>query len=663
MTGGYRVGVDVGGTFTDLVALGADGVRTAKVLSTPHDQAEGVTAALAAAGLDQPGKIDGFAHGTTVATNALLERRGARTALVTTAGFRDVIEIARQDRPSLYDLTEDRPPPLVPRERRFTVVERMGPDGVVTPLDEASVAQAVEACRDAAVESVAVCLLFGYLHPAHERAVGEALRAGLDGVSVVLSSEVLPEFREYERLATTVADAYLMPVLGRYLRSLAARLAALNIDDAVVMQSAGGVAGIDEAAERAAALAVSGPAGGVVGAARVAGAEGHDDVVTFDMGGTSTDVALVASGRIVTTTGSEVAGVPIRLPTVDLHTVSAGGGSIAWVDDGGALRVGPRSAGAEPGPAAYGRGGEEPTVTDADLVLGRLADGARLGGAVTLDGDRAHAALAGLGRSLDLDAVEAAAGVVRVADAEMAAALRVITVARGLDPRRFSLVAFGGAGPVHACDLAEDLGMSTVLVPGLAGVLSAYGLAVADRRRDEVAPLRSTLAELDPAHLDDRFASLERAAARDLDVPTLTRRADLRYRRQSYELTVEADGAGPAELAERFHGRHERQLGYRMDEEPVELIAIRVTASVAVDATAAGGERGGGPSSPATSRPVWFGDGWRDTPVIVGDGLGRDGRVDGPAVVALEDTTVVIAPGWVAEARGSGTLVLERDRS
>src|SRR3954447_6512758 len=419
-----RVGVDVGGTFTDLVALEGERVVTAKVPSTPRDQSEGVMHALEAV---EAGDVTAFAHGMTVATNALLERRRARTALVTTEGFRDLIELARPDPPALYDLAERRPEPLVPRELRFTVRERMGPEGEIAPLDEDSVREAVERLREAEVEAVAVCLLFAFLHPDHERRVGEAVREALGEVHVSLSSEVLPEFREYERFSTTVADAYLAPTLAAYLERLAGRAEEAGVPAPLVMQSSGGVLDVAAAADQAAGCVLSGPAGGVVGAAHIARASGREDVLTFDMGGTSTDVAPVLGGEASTTTESVVAGVPIKLPMVDVHTVSAGGGSIAWADPGGALRVGPRSAGADPGPAAYGKGGEEPTVTDANVLLGYLGDGTELGGELRIDRGRPERALAGLGDALGLDPLETALGVVRVANAEMGRALRVIS--------------------------------------------------------------------------------------------------------------------------------------------------------------------------------------------------------------------------------------------
>jgi N-methylhydantoinase B/oxoprolinase/acetone carboxylase alpha subunit/N-methylhydantoinase A/oxoprolinase/acetone carboxylase beta subunit len=531
-------------------------VTTAKVPTTPADQSVGVAAGIAASGVD-PSSVATLAHGMTVATNALLERRGARCGLVTTQGFRDLIEIARQDRPSLYRPALAPPAPLVARDLRWTVAGRMGPEGELAPIDEAEVHAVARELAEAEVEAVAVCLLFSFLHPAHERRVGELLREALPDLHVSLSCEVLPEMREYERTSTTAADAYLAPKLAAYLGELSGRVEAAGLPAPLVMQSSGGVVDLDTAVSASAACVLSGPAGGVVGAAHAATASGRADVLTFDMGGTSTDVALVVGGKAQVTTESVVAGVPIGLPMVDVHTVSAGGGSVAWADAGGALRVGPRSAGAEPGPAAYGRGGEEPTVTDAHLVLGHLADGTVLGESVRLDRAAAEAALERLGSALGLSAIEVAAGAVEVADAAMAAALRVISVERGLDPREFALVAFGGAGGLHACSLAEELEMDTVLVPRAAGVLSALGLALSDLRRDYVAPLLAPLADGVPDGFEAGFAALEETARKDLEDPACERRADVRYGGQSFELMVAADD--PDALVERFGRAHEQR--------------------------------------------------------------------------------------------------------
>lgn len=606
----------------------------------------------------EPNPIAALAHGTTVATNALLERRGVRTALVTTEGFRDFLEIGRQNRPAMYDLTMDRPPPLVPRDLRFTVKERMGPEGEIEPLDESDLKQVVAALVEADVEAVAVCLLFAFMHPEHERRVGDVLREALPGAHISLSSEVLPEFREFERCSTTAADAYLSPKLSTYLKGLAEKVERIGVPAPLIMQSSGGVTEIEDATWRAAACVLSGPAGGVVGAAYVGDASGYDDLLTFDMGGTSTDVAPVVGGNIQLTTESVVAGLPIKFPMVDIHTVSAGGGSLAWVDEGGALHVGPRSAGADPGPVAYGRGGSEPTVTDADLLLGYLGDGVVLGGEVVLRRELSQRALEELGRKLGMSALETALGIVDVADAEMVRALRVISVERGLDPREFVLVAFGGAGPLHACALADELGMSKVLVPKASGVLSALGLAISDLRRDYVSPLLSGFAGTDRVRLGEAFAELERKAATDLDSPEYKRLADLRYHGQSFELTVEADEV--EELESRFHAAHERRYGFRMEDEPVELVNVRLVASVRGDRPRLREQAPEGPASDRRCRQVNFGGDLVDVEVLARSRMGCGSRVEGPAIVEFPEATCLVRPGWSGEIDDVGTLVLER---
>jgi N-methylhydantoinase A len=658
---GARLGVDVGGTFTDLVALVDGRLITAKVPTTPGNQARGVVSALEVV---QPGvgDVSSFVHGSTVATNALLERRGARTALVTTEGFRDVIEIGRQNRAALYDLTRDRPAPLVPRELRFTVRERMGRDGVLIPLDPESVRAAVDACGRAGVEAVAVCLLFGFLHPEHEQKVGKALREALPGIQISLSSAVLPEFREYERCSTTVCNSYLAPRLGAYLESLADEVAALGLPSPLVMQSSGGAAEIKTAAAHGASCLLSGPAGGVVGAAWVAGLSGFQDLLTFDMGGTSTDVAPVLDGTVQTTTESVVAGVPVKLPMVDVHTVSAGGGSIAWVDAGGALRVGPSSAGADPGPAAYGRGGREPTVTDANLYLGYLPDGAALGGEVRLGRGLAEAALRRVGARIGLDSEETARGIIRVADAEMIRALRVISIERGLDPRELTLVAFGGAGGLHACSLAEELGIGRILVPLAAGVLSALGLAIADIRRDQVHPFLAELETADRTDIEACLAGLEaNVGGRRVEEASLrlARLADLRYQGQSFELTVDATDL--EELAPRFHAEHERRYGYRMEDEVVELVSLRLVATVPRTKPDLAGAPPREHATP-TLRRASFDGGWQEIEVHDRADIGMGSELQGPAVVEFAESTLLIRPGWRATVDKVGTLNLERQR-
>ena len=572
------LGVDVGGTFTDAVLVGDGELRTAKV-RTAAQQEEAVLAAVRGVGV---ATIDRFTHGTTVATNALLERKGARTAFVATAGFEHMLHLRRQNRAHLYRLCSAHAEPLVPIERCFGVRERLGPDGVVEPLDLASLAE-VEA------DAVAVCLLFAFRDPGHERAVAEEVRRRLPRAHVVASHEVAPEFREYERASTVAADAYLGPVVAAYLRSLQGACEEAGLVEPLVMRSSGGVATVDEVAAHASWALLSGPAGGVVGAARIAAAAGFADALSFDMGGTSTDVCLIRGGAAERSTERSIAGLPIRLPSLDVHTVGAGGGSLAWVDSGGALRVGPESAGADPGPACYGLGGRRPTVTDANLLLGRLPS--TLADGLELDAAAAEEALAGV----------EPADVISVVNAEMLRALRVVSVERGRDPRDLALVAFGGAGPLHACELADELGIETVLVPEAAGVLSALGLAVSDERRDyvqsEVRPLREV---------------------RELPEQG---EADLRYRGQSFELAVPL---GP-NLEERFHRLHEERYGYADRGRELELVAVR-TAEVTP-----------GPAVTLRANPR--------------------AEARGPALIELEGATCWIPPGWVGVRDGAAWRV------
>jgi N-methylhydantoinase A len=573
------LGVDVGGTFTDAVLLDGAIVRTAKV-PTAQRQEESVLAAVHAVGAVDVGR---FAHGTTVATNALLERRGARTAFVSNAGFEHLLHTRRQTRAHLYRLCDEHPAPLVPLERSFGVPGRIGPDGELEPLGE------VPDVGD--TEAIAVCLLFAFRDPSHEREVVRVLRERHPDAHVVASHEVAPEFREYERASTTAADAYLAPVVSRYLRALAAGARDAGLPEPLVMLSSGGVATVDEAAAHPATILVSGPAGGVVGAGLLAQRAGFPDAIAFDMGGTSTDVCLLPGGRAARVAEREVGGFPIRLPTVDLHTVGAGGGSLVRVDAGGAIRVGPQSAGAHPGPACYGRGGGA-TVTDANLLLGRLP--AELPGGLVLDHDAAARAFEGIDPAAAIDVV----------NAEILRALRVVSVERGHDPNDFALVAFGGAGPLHACALADELGIEAVLVPAAAGVLSALGLVASDERRDRV---RSYVCPLTDA------GELPREGE-----------ADIRYRGQSFELTVPLGG----DIAAAFHRAHEERYGYAEPERELELVAVR-TADVVP-----------GPDLvlPATSRNV----------------------VAGPGLIRLEGATCWVPDGWHGETNDDGTLVLER---
>jgi N-methylhydantoinase A len=575
------LGVDVGGTFTDAVALDGDRVQTAKVLTAAR-QEESVVAAAHATGAVA---VERFAHGTTVATNALLERKGARTAFVTTAGFEHLLHLRRQTRAHLYRLCAAHPEPLVPLDRSFGVHERIGPEGVLEPLDLGSL-PGIDA------EAVAVCLLHAYRDPAHERAVAQELRRRLPAAHVVASHEVAPEFREYERASTTAADAYLGPVASRYLGALAEACAAAGLPEPLVMRSSGGVATPAEAAAHPATILVSGPAAGVVGAARVAALAGIEDAIAFDMGGTSTDVCLISGGRAERTTERSIGGLPIRLPTVDLHTVGAGGGSIVWRDPGGAVRVGPQSAGASPGPACYGRGGTEGTVTDANLLLGRLPE--TLAGGVELDRAAAEHALAGTDP----------ADVVDVVNTEMLRALRVVSVERGHDPSGFALVAFGGAGPLHACELADELSVRKVLVPEAAGVLSALGLVASEERRDAVRSYLVPLAEAGELPADGE--------------------ADLRYAGQSFELTLPLQDG----LAEAFHRAHAELYGFADRDREIELVAVRTAGTLP------------GP----------------ELRLSAADRV----RVTGPQVLALSGATVWVPAGWAGATDPHGTLILER---
>src|SRR4051794_1532353 len=566
------LGVDVGGTFTDAVLVDGGRLITAKAPTTPADQSLGVLAAvraaLEAAGGRPAADVAHFAHGMTVATNALLEGVGARTVLCATEGFVDLVELGRQARPELYRLCADRPAPLVPPDRRVPVPERMGPDGVLRALTEEA-ADAV-AARVAALEpeAVAVVLLHAYRHPEHERRLGAALRARLgDDVHVSLSHEVTGPFREFERAATTEVDAALSPLLRRYLRRLVAGAADDGLPEPSIMQSSGGLTDAASAAGHAALTVLSGPAGGAAAAALLAARLGEPDLLCFDMGGTSCDVCVVEDGRVRakgTHPPREIGGRPLALPMVDIHTVGAGGGSIAWRDAGGALRVGPRSAGAEPGPACYGRGGTEPTVTDANLVLGHLDARRPLAGGVRLDPAAAERAVAALAGSLGLaDARACAEGIVRVANTEMVRALRVVTVERGIDPRRFALLAFGGAGPLHAAAIAEELGIGRIVVPRAAGVLSALGLAAAERRRDAARSVLLRGADL----TDEALADL----AGDADEVTW----DARYAGQSHEIALRDVPARADAVCEALAAAHEERYGYRDDDAEVELVTVR----------------------------------------------------------------------------------------
>ncbi|TAK33168.1 MAG: hydantoinase/oxoprolinase family protein [Chloroflexota bacterium] len=667
-----RLGVDIGGTFTDFVFYDGSSFAIHKLPTTPTDPSRALLQGVR--DLEVPQETV-MVHGTTVATNALLERQGARTALLTTAGFADLLEIGRQTRPSLYDLEPRRPEPLVPARWRYEVEERVSSQGMIlTPLRADDLLPiACEMAREG-IQSVAICFLFSFLHPAHERTARDALLAASvwDGQApfVSLSSEVLPEYREYERLSTVVINAYVSPLLGDYL---------INLEQSLgrsfwVMQSNGGSISSQTARAEGVRTVLSGPAGGVLGAHHVAQGAGFANVITLDMGGTSTDISL-CPGYIQTTADSTIGGLPLRIPTISIHTIGAGGGSIAQVDAGGALMVGPQSAGADPGPACYGRG-TQATVTDANLVLGRLQPDYFLGGHMRLDLAAAERAISAVAGRMGCGALAAAEGIVRVANSSMERAIRVVSVERGFDPRDFALLAFGGAGPLHACDLAAEMRIPTVLIPRRPGVLSALGMIVADVARHYSRTIMRPAAEVADAELDAIFLPLERQAMADLTaegVPperiALVRSLDMRYVGESYELTISMATTAPTEtprgtvlatIAE-FHRVHESRYSHSSPEAPTEVVNLRLDAIGRVDKpleTLPAGEQDLSVAH-LDKRPVYFGGRHLPTPLYDRDHLAPGARINGPAVLVQEDSTVVVPPRWTAEVDGQGNLIAQ----
>jgi N-methylhydantoinase A len=652
------LGVDVGGTFTDAVLLDGGAVHTAKVPTTPREESTGVMHAVEAV-LRRAGAastdVEVFAHGMTVGTNALLEERGARTALVATRGFADLLEIGRQDRPHLYRLCAPKPAPLVEDELRFEAAERVGPQGVVEPLVEEEPARLAAAIAASGAEAVAICLLFSYLDPTHERRIATELRKRLPGVHVSASHEVLPRFREYERCSTTVVDAYLSPLLGRYLGRLGEAAGEAGLPQPLVMRSSGGVAPADEAAQAGAWSVLSGPAGGAVGAGLLAQLSGDGNALGFDMGGTSCDVCVVEDGEVRRTDSREIEGRPIQLPMVDVHTVGAGGGSIGWRDPGGALRVGPRSAGADPGPACYDRGGSEPTVTDANLLLGNLDSDSELAGGVALDAEAAERAVAELGRSLGLDPLETAAGILRVANQEMVRALRVVTVERGVDPRDFALLPFGGAGPMHAAAIAAELGIETILCPRAGGVLSALGLCASERRRDTARTVLLSGGELTAERIADEIEAMVAEASAGLDDEAEARVVyQLRYAGQAFELPVPGpDDPDPAELIEGFERAHEERYGHRDPQGEVVLVDIELALVVPGPTPRPTAAQAVAPER--SSRGVYFDGEWIETPVLRGEPAAGS-EAEGPVVFELPEATHVLPPGWHSRVDDHGTI-------
>ncbi len=675
-----RIAVDSGGTFTDAVFVAGGRLTILKVPSTPRNPVDAIAHVLERVLADHSDAADSpleLLYGTTVGTNALLERRGARVALVTTAGLEDVLEIGRQARPRLYDLFVERPEPLVPRERRFGMRERIGPGGrVLLRPSRAELARVVRRARDSRAEAVAVCLLFSYANPAHERAVGDALAAA--SIPSTLSCQVLPEFREFERTATTVVNAYLIPVMGKYLGEASKRAAeAWRPRRAVparvrVMQSNGGIVSAAAAAREPVRTILSGPAGGVLGAEYVARIAGFERVISFDMGGTSTDVALL-EGAPRATNEALVAGLPVAVPVLDIHTVGAGGGSLARFDRAGALRVGPESSGADPGPACYGRG-EQPTVTDAQLVLGRISPEGFLRGEFRLDAGRAHRALEWALRAAPVgprSIEEFAQGIVDVANATMEKAIRVISVERGYDPRDYSLVAFGGAGGLHACELAAALRLPRVLVPRLPGGLSALGILRADVVRDYVRTVQ--LAALPQRQVRSKlaaaFSELERSGVRELAREGYSARAqirverllDCRYAGQGYELTVSASG----DFIGAFHRLHQHRYGHSDTLRVVEVVNVRTRmAGLTPKPQLERAPRGGASPSPAFvgQRRVFVRGRWTLSGFYDRAKLRAGNVLGGPAVVSEYGATTFVPPAWHGRVDAYGNLLLEMGR-
>jgi N-methylhydantoinase A len=687
----WRLGIDIGGTFTDvaMVEETTGRVAVAKVPSTPHDLAQGVldgvSSALERAGVE-PYDVSLLSHATTVVTNALLEQKGAKTGFIATRGFRDLLELRRSSKAYLYDLFQDGPALLVPRHWCFEITERIDAQGdVVVPLAESEIPALVEAIREAGLAAVAVSLMFSFLNDSHERRIGGALRAALPDVAVFLSCEVLPEIREFERASTTAVCAYVAPLLRGYLGRLLEATGSKGLPPLHVMGSNGGILDVAECLRLPASVIESGPAAGVVAAAVVGRQLNLPNLISFDMGGTTAKASVIAEGQITVTSDYEVGGAgnakrwmhgtghPIRLPVIDLAEVSAGGGSIAWIDAGGALKVGPHSAGAMPGPACYGRGGVRPTVTDANAVLGYLDAGSPLGGNLRIDRvAAAEAIMRDIGTPLRLDAVSAAAMIIEVVNANMCEALRIVSIERGLDPAEFSLIAFGGAGPVHAVALAAELGIPTVLLPLSPGAFSAVGLIASDLRRDYSRTFYSDVGSADPARLAAMVEGMEASgkemlatAAVPPERQTMQRFADLRYPRQAYELTVPMEG-GPItresldRLMVAFHDKHRQTYGHANPGEPVQMVNVRLSAMGKLPPIQLAQQFKTGDTS-VRHREAWFPvSGTVPARVHWRDSLMPSDMVVGPAIIDALDCTSVVPPGWTGTLDNQGFISLRR---
>jgi len=688
----WRLGIDIGGTFTDVALVNdVDGtIGIAKTPTTPSDFGKAVLSGLHDA-LDrygvQPDEVSLLSHATTVVTNSILEENGARTALISTRGFRDVLELRRSARSDLYDMFQDPPRVLVPRHRRLEITERLDATGtVIVPLDESEIPGLIKELKDLEVEAVAISLLFSFLNDHHECRLGEALREALPGVAIFLSSEVLPEVREFERTSTTAVCAYVAPILESYLKQLETATDSLGLPKLHVMGSTGGVFDVREALRLPVNSVESGPAAGVIAAQLVGAQLGETNLISFDMGGTTAKASLIRDGQIEVTADYEVGGTgsqnrwvtgsghPIRVPVIDLAEVSAGGGSIAWIDPAGSLRVGPHSAGAEPGPVCYGQGGDQPTVTDANLVLGYLDAHSLLGGDLPIDYQRAEYALQKkIGDPMNMTALQAAAAVREIVNNGMAEALRIVSIERGHDPREFSLVAFGGAGPVHAAALADELDIPRIIVPPIPGGFSALGLVMTDVRRDYARTLYRQLEDLPASDIEAVWSELQaqgeemlRSTGISPDLWRFRRSADLRYSRQAYELNVTAEPGEftdktKAELAGNFHSRHEQTYGHKNLTEPVHLVTLRLTAVGKLGRLEITDTPRSDGASEKSRRPVWFAQtGTTDCSVHNRSSLAAGISLDGPVIVESLDSTLVVPPRWTARNDHNGFITLER---
>ena len=676
----YRIGVDVGGTFTDFTLLdeSSGDIHFYKTPSTPHDPSEAIEHGLRGMldTLDMAaGQVTYLGHGTTVATNIVIERRGARTGLITTRGFRDVLELGRQARPSIYDYRVEKPPVLIPRDRRVEVLERIGPAGeVLTELDEVSLEAAVRKLADMGVESVAVCFLHSYRRPEHEERARAVLKAILPDAYITLSSEILPEFREFERMTTVAINAFVGPRMGAYLERFRGRVRQVGIPvEPYTIHSNGGLMSADTVYASPVRTCVSGPAAGVVGAAEIGRIAGLPNLITFDVGGTSTDVSLIDNATPLYTSARLVAGYPVKTPMLDIHVIGAGGGSIAMIDDAGSMKVGPRSAGAAPGPVAYGRGGTEPTITDANLCLGRLDAKTLLGGRIQIDLEAARQVIRDtIATPLGLTLEQAAHGIIQIANANMSRAIRSVSVEKGYAMGDFALCAFGGAGPLHAAEVAVECGLPRILIPREPGTVCARGMLLTDLSADYVRSFFADATLDNWQHVLTLFDSMKAEGAAWLDtekVPAVDRRfkpvLDARYRGQNFEVKVDCDGIGPddpAELEERFHAAHTKEYGYDIRHRAIQFVSARLQA-VGVVPKAPQAEVAGGASVDSArvgSRPVYFdaAHGWLDTPVYRRVDLPAGSSIAGPAIINEMSATSLILPGQSADVDRWGNLIV-----